>query len=467
MSSSTLEYLASSLWNQNRLFDVRLEFAGKTFFLHKLLIHQSPYLRRLFADSNTLHLPQPGLESNATVDGLELCLASLYGINPNITTANVFEVLTAAHLLELETLCDTCIKFIQEGVCLEVFETWHCINLSWNGGEYCERIKEILDVFLCRTAFIETRQMLPALSNEQLSHLLSCDSLWVPAEFNRFELIVEVLEAKLRTPETEGDESSMESAVNETGPILDETTESDVLDFNNGRSSTLSCFSTLLKPSCIYYHNFTFPQLIQAREKLTKFSFYEAIEGVDKALWNRRALELLIVHSAWKEKELSPVPSLDEASLLESVSLLHGCPELQESFSTLRFSTEIRDIDSFSHSGNYCSEPVYFAGSLFHVLLRVILDEWEYNSTIGIYLQRSMMSSLKTCDFADSRSRVDAELVFLAGTNIIEAIELDGPIESPCCNRGYSKFLPFTQLNKYLSPNGSLRVTVIFKMTFP
>lgn len=469
MSRPTLEYLASSLWNQKRLFDVQLEFSEKTFFLHKLLLCQSPFLHRKLADSNSTNLCLTPPDATTTVVGMELCLASLYGIQPQLSKNNVFSVLSASHLLELEKLSEVCIKFMEEQISAEVFPIWHSSNLTWEGGKYHERVKELLDLFLCRTACRETRQILHSLPNEDLTRVLSCDILWIPSEAERFELIMEVLQAKLLLSETDGDDQE-EPSTDFTSTATEFSfarAGSDFSDLNNCKSSTLDCFESLLRSSNLYYHNFSFLELLQARKRAKSFGFSKALEGIDKALWNRRALELMIFQSAWRRKELAPVLPLNEATLLDSTDMLNDCSDLEESFTTLRFSTEIDDIRSFSNSGQFASEQVYFAGSLFQVVLSIVLDEVEDTSTIGIYLQRMMVSGAKSCTFADPRSGVDVGLEFIAGTYTIEVIELDGRLESPSGNRGYSKFLPFSQLSKYLSPTGTLRVTVILKMLFP
>lgn len=480
MSCPTLEYLASSLWTQKTFADVQLKFEDENFTLHKVLIFQSPYLRRLLEQTNPSFLQISTSDSNITVDGLELCLASLYGIDPALTTDNVFNVLSASRLLELDDLSDLCIKFMQEHISPEAFKTWHSLNLDWEEGEYSEKVKDLLDVFLCRTASKETRHLLHSLPNEDLERVFTCNTLWVPTEAHRFELILGVFKSRLYASDEEhslGNDGGNSSSWG-SGPVERELSfapsELSVVcasfDLNNCKSSTLAFFEGLLEASNVYYHNFSFTEMLQARKKAQTFGFNKIVDSIDKSLWSRTALERLIFNEAWKTKELVPVLPVDERSLSDSNAIIHEYSDLEEHLSTLRFSTEISDILSFSGTGQFNSEQVYFAGSLFRVVLSIGTDDEfssDSSSTIGIYLQRTVISNLKCCSFADPRSKIEVLLEFIAGTNTLEVIELDGFLETPCSNRGYSKFLPFSQLSQYLSPTGTLRVTVILKMLFP
>eukprot|EP00210_Caulerpa_lentillifera_P007897 g7538.t1 len=478
MSYPVLEYLASSLWTQKTLSDVQLQFEDKTFALHKVLLFQSPYLRRLLERStNSIYTLTPS-DSMTTAEALELCLASLYGITPSLTTDNVYNVLSAARLLELDELCQLCIIFMQERISPEVFKAWHSISLTWEGGKYCEEVKEVLEIFLCRTAYTDSREILASLPNEDLERILTCRRLWVPTEAQRFELILIVYKTKCNSVSDETHSVGNEvrhSSGDSTTTIEREldlyqsesTTTTASFDLNNCKTSNQAFFETLLESSNIYYHNFGFADLITARKQVMSLGFSKIAEAIDKSLWSKAALEHFICDEARKSMDLTPGLSIDENTIDESSAVIQEYLELEDHLSTLRFSTEISDLLTYTGSTPFSSDPVYFAGSLFRVVLSMTGDEpAASNSSLGIYLQRTVMSDMKSCTFSDPRSKIDVLLEFIAGTNIIEDIELEGPLETPCSNIGYSAFLPVSELSQYLSPTGTLRVTVILKMLF-
>lgn len=210
--------------------------------------------------------------------------------------------------------------------------------------------------------------------------------------------------------------------------------------------------------------------------KLLELELDKADEALKEGLWEKELLSSLITFDAFKNSALKSVDSMYNAADLR-IQAMNFKTENEWMFSKgvtlprLRFSVEFGNVSSLGRKSksDMRSEQIFFAGSLFRVVLTIHVEKNSKERTIGIFLQRSSdvrNSFVDASGFTDPRAEIDAQITFIAGTGKLEVIELCGRISPPHNNKGYSRFLPFSSIKDYLSPSGTLRVTVIVTPQF-
>ncbi|BAD87338.1 unknown protein [Oryza sativa Japonica Group] len=187
--------------------DVVVEAMGATYRLHRLIISRSAYFRNMLhgpwreagAPTVVLHIDDPNIDSEA----IAIALAYLYGQPPKLNDNNAFRVLAAASFLDLQDLCTICTDFIISELWTSNFLQYQLFAESQDYGSHGERVRNACWGYLCQSATLELREVLPKLSSQTLHALLTSDELWVPNEEKRFELALYALLAKVTLSDVE------------------------------------------------------------------------------------------------------------------------------------------------------------------------------------------------------------------------------------------------------------------------
>jgi hypothetical protein len=115
---------------------------------------------------------------------------------------------------------------------------------SQDYGVHGERVRKACWGYLCRGGAVELREILPKLSTQTLSLLLTSDELWVPSEEKRFELALSVLLARgvvLEMPQLSSSLSPDTSAMDSDGtpsPVLHKSQQAEeILEKSSSRSA--------------------------------------------------------------------------------------------------------------------------------------------------------------------------------------------------------------------------------------
>jgi hypothetical protein len=170
--------------------DVVVEAMGATYRLHRLIISRSAYFRNMLhgpwreagAPTVVLHIDDPNIDSEA----IAIALAYLYGQPPKLNDNNAFRVLAAASFLDLQDLCTICTDFIISELWTSNFLQYQLFAESQDYGSHGERVRNACWGYLCQSATLELREVLPKLSSQTLHALLTSDELWVPNEEKRY-----------------------------------------------------------------------------------------------------------------------------------------------------------------------------------------------------------------------------------------------------------------------------------------
>ncbi|XP_006646650.3 uncharacterized protein LOC102721046 [Oryza brachyantha] len=187
--------------------DVVVEAMGATYRLHRLIISRSAYFRNMLqgpwreagAPTVVLHIDDANVDSEA----IAIALAYLYGQPPKLNDNNAFRVLAAASFLDLQDLCTICTDFIISELWTSNFLQYQLFAESQDYGSHGERVRNACWGYLCQSATLELREVLPKLSSQTLHALLTSDELWVPNEEKRFELALYALLSKITLPDVE------------------------------------------------------------------------------------------------------------------------------------------------------------------------------------------------------------------------------------------------------------------------
>jgi len=195
-----------------------VEAMGATYRLHRLILSRSAYFRNMLhgpwreagAPTVVLHIDDANVDSEA----IAIALAYLYGQPPKLNDNNAFRVLAAASFLDLQDLCTICTDFIISELWTSNFLQYQLFAESQDYGSHGERVRNACWGYLCQSATLELREVLPKLSSQTLHALLTSDELWVPNEEKRFELALFTLLAKVTVCELQvsGNEASSPNA---------------------------------------------------------------------------------------------------------------------------------------------------------------------------------------------------------------------------------------------------------------
>jgi len=202
----------------------------------------------------------------------------------------------------------------------------------------------------------------------------------------------------------------------------------------------------------------------------------DVIEALQQGLWQKELLHSMVMISAFDNSALKCNSNLCNADALQNLArdATSGAAQMfkyKSKIPKLRYSVEFDDVEHLGKKtrSDIRSKQIFFAGSLFRVVLSLHTDKDSKQKMLGVFLHRSLGFNHQLVDlsgFVDPRPEVDVHLTVVAGTVQLEVIETKGRLSPPHNNKGSSRLLPFTKLKDFLSPSGTLRVTIIVQLLF-
>ncbi|KAH0469483.1 hypothetical protein IEQ34_001041 [Dendrobium chrysotoxum] len=198
--ASLCDHIQMEGFNSGAFSDIMVQAMGSTYHLHRLILSRSSYFRNMLhgpwkeaaAPNLVLQIDDPNVNSEA----ITIAFAYLYGHHPKLNDDNAFRVLASASFLDLQDLCAICTDFIISELWTSNFLAYQVFAESQDYGIHGERVRNACWGYLCQSATMELREVLPKLSSQTLHALLTSDELWVPNEEKRFELALFTLLAK-------------------------------------------------------------------------------------------------------------------------------------------------------------------------------------------------------------------------------------------------------------------------------
>ncbi|CAD7695626.1 unnamed protein product [Ostreobium quekettii] len=225
-----------------------------------------------------------------------------------------------------------------------------------------------------------------------------------------------------------------------------------------------------------HYDGMDFWELQRVGETFRELDLPDNERALQQALWRREALHSMVVAAARQGDGLGPSDGSQCAGSLGLPPCNANCsppcrflgmPEVPQ----LRYGFEFADVESLGdhRKSPLSSKQVFFAGSLFKVMLSVATKKASNQKMLGIFFHRDSSFKGRLGDangFVDPRAKIDVSITIIVGNAEQEGIGLKGSLQSPRSNLGYSTLLPFGDLRRYLSPSGTLRVSVILSHLF-
>ncbi|KAJ4775849.1 BTB/POZ domain-containing protein [Rhynchospora pubera] len=211
--ASLCDHIRADGFASGAFSDVAVHAMGSTYSLHRLILSRCAYFRNMLhgpwkeagAPTVVLQIDDPNVNSEA----ISICLAYIYGQSPKLNDTNAYRVLAAASFLDLQDLCAICTEFITSELWTSNFLQYQVFAESQDYGMHGERVRSACWGYLCQSATMELREVLPKLSAQTLHALITSDELWVPNEEKRFELALYTLLAKGTISDDEESSSSI------------------------------------------------------------------------------------------------------------------------------------------------------------------------------------------------------------------------------------------------------------------
>jgi hypothetical protein len=192
--------------------DITINALGKTYDLNRIVLLNTPYFKPLLGGNRTkpnhqeiqLQFDDP----NITIAGLDIVFKRMYGcLDYRINDDNIYSAVAAGAFFQDESLCTECIKYIREDLTpdntiqyLKFAEEAECRG-------YSKEIVKAVFNYVCQNAFQNKnvqRKVLPYLSVQWLERIVGSDYLFMPSEFDRYQLLKDlVLECKKLSPSHE------------------------------------------------------------------------------------------------------------------------------------------------------------------------------------------------------------------------------------------------------------------------
>ncbi|KAJ7515905.1 hypothetical protein O6H91_22G034000 [Diphasiastrum complanatum] len=186
------EHLQRQGLHSHLFSDIVLNFQGKDYALHRIVLSQSYYFHSLLSgpwkENGKPRVELKIDDVNVTPQGLEMAFDYLYGLNPVLSRETVVSVLAGGCFLCLEKLCERCVQFMVENLGVDTFLDYQQLSEQHCYGRFADRIRNACWTFLCTHASRELVNVLPKLSLPILCRLLQSDELWVPTELERYKL---------------------------------------------------------------------------------------------------------------------------------------------------------------------------------------------------------------------------------------------------------------------------------------
>lgn len=429
-----------------RFWDIRVDFLGKKFCLHRIVLWGIPYFRPLlegeWADAQKPVLTVSTDDPLVTCEAFEEVILTVYGRPLALKNENVKSVLAAASFLQMEHLCKHCAEHFAQRLSLDnaietfTFATSYC----YNG---CEHLSTSCKAFMLLHA-MDLKSRLHELPTRDLCEIVKSDQMWVKSEYERFQLAVFLFHEKLNNcikhgnTNNEGDPRVDDQSV----PFREAGTRSRVTDagdlpntsvVDNSEETIRTSFDNLLSTG-IHYGSLTEEEAQSAFIALDELRVPQAM----RALANGMIQSLILQRCARHAKVTKVVPN----QLVDTKS----------GWGWFRVGVQIDCKKSVPMS--YISERYFFGGCGW----RVVLGYSQMG--IGVFLQ---------CERGNADDLYVDVVLPHVGLKVIckEKTATQNclySIDKPLF--GFPDFLAKDVLHRYLDVNSCLRITVLLQRLF-
>jgi hypothetical protein len=316
---SLSRHLYNEGFQESKWSDVEVKTFGKTYKLHKLIISQNDYFRVYLEgrfkereDVISLSFDDP----NITDEAFEIALGTMYGFHNLCLRKDIaFNVLATSSFLSMHTLSEKCVQFIVRN--LEYDNILEAIDQTerFEYGSFTQKIRNSCFIFLCRNAYDKLRSLLPKLPQRWFESLLSSDILWVPSEYERYELVRDAVLSMLGGKELiehrefTHDRPDNEDMLNNFDRLFLVETVNRTYTFDGASNldeDNSHYFDTAIFRKVLLFEVFTYDEIRSIQSDIEKFNLHNFFspEFLSSAFWNHLSFRSKILNCDFERSNL-------------------------------------------------------------------------------------------------------------------------------------------------------------------
>ncbi|GMH33252.1 hypothetical protein BSKO_01086 [Bryopsis sp. KO-2023] len=401
----------------------------RTYTLHKAVLCTSGYFRLSlkgdWEDAGTgVIAPDDPLIDH---DAFEAVLRSLYGYEVLVSKETVLNLLATAAYLQVPEVVEHCKEYLSDILTTAPYSyVARCCSVLW-GREYPGRdvlVQKCVDALACASSDMSKAELLEWPS-EFLEEFLASDNMWTPDEVTRLNLVVGL---RTEVPKSNCDEAKKRKMI-------------DALD------------RVLL--GGIHYVRISEDKMYSVQTKLESvWDSMRASECLKSHLWHSKAFQFAV-------NALQPRAKLEDQKLLDGMSM--------KDFGWLRMGGEWTNIDMMTTREARNLMKVYYGGSIWWLQLAYELPGKDKDKDIDEYYGVFLMHEVPRVGdvggvLVDRREEIKAEIKVVCASRA--GLLTRHAIWHVKKNRGWGwpKFLHRSKAHKFMSCEGSLRISLAFRL---
>lgn len=447
-------------FSEGRFSDITIDVRSKRLCLHRVVLWQIPFFRSLFEgnwrDSQQEVLVVDVGDPLVTADAFQDVVGTVYNFPVVLTPQNILSIYAAASYLQLEDVCMDCVDFISDHLSTKNAVAYVLFADSY---EYMgrQRLTDACMKFLLIHAF-DMRDQLSKLPVAFLCELFTSDSLWVPCEFERFNLITDVFENKLHrhrdlvkptsTVGATGDQQTGDVPPRRRLSPLGVSIQSSNFPKRESEESVRRVLEDILCRSVRYEHL----SLEDSRTVAARCYGLGMLPTITALLYGRFKAEELQAKVQSGPQKL-PVPDSKRA---ESYA---------EDTSCFRFGVELEDAKGLRPEGCWHSDRVFFGGSEWWLVVQRRTRKEGPGHPYGVFLYREA-ASMEQYLYRDKRTQLGVEAEFVCNSRRHQDKRRKFQNWTYRADWGFWGFIVENELDNYITEKGSLRFMVLLRLVF-
>ena len=447
-------------FSEGRFSDITIDVRSKRLCLHRVVLWQIPYFRTLFEgnwrDSQQELLAVDIGDPLVTAEAFQDVVGTVYNFPMVLTLQNILSIYAAASYLQLEDVCTDCVDFISDHLSTKNAVAYVLFAESY---EYMgkQRLADACMKFLLIYAY-DMRDQLSRLPNAFLCELFKSDCLWVPSEFERFNLITDVFEDKLECHREHGKSSmSVETTADQQPGDLPPRRRLSPLGVSIQTSSfpkretEESARQTLEDILChsVHYEHLS---LENSRAVASRCYSLGMMPTITALLYGRFKAEEL------QAKVQSCPQELPVADHKATVSYT-------EDTSCFRFGVELEDAKSLRPEGYWHSSKIFFGGSEWWLAVQRRTRKEGPGHPYGVFLYRENANTEQHL-YRDKRTQLGIEAEFVCSGRRHQDKRRKFRNWTYRADWGFWGFIAENEVDNYLTEKGSLRFMVLLRLVF-
>ncbi|KAI8898097.1 hypothetical protein BC833DRAFT_591015 [Globomyces pollinis-pini] len=410
--------------------DIVVHAFNSTFHLHRIILIQNPYFRKLLLgpwkeskNNQKLVLSFNVNDSFMNYDAFKLVLGSIYGQQLNIKSDNVLSIFATALYLQEEEIIQECVAFLLSSIHLDNIIRYLDFIECHYSGSYSDDIINACILEICRIGTsIFKSEFWYHLNAKWIIMALKSNCFTCRSELERLKFISKILKTKSNfdscKPESlfcvEFEAILLEDSGEIHDSYADEHTLVDIecvsdgeIDIKKGNSKRhdIEQIKTELYKE-LHLINLTVQQLMDLENTFFPqdiILYHNWLKTKQIAYLNSFKADItsfgeLLVYDTKKDYEYIPKQNTIEIGNPTKYNILQEKSYDYAPFPPFRFTVEF-SISTIQLGQKQTSDPLYYAGSFWQVIIHLKGVGFSQEPKLSLYLQRIQCSSEESiCD---------------------------------------------------------------------